>query len=249
MTLLLIIFGTMLGGVLSVLIAAGFAVSVFSRWTERLVSVAVGVMLGAACLSILPEAAELGLKTQQLMTSLLAGFVAFFVLEKLALWRHDHSGEHHVGKHPAAFMILFGDGIHNFVDGVLIAAAFLTDVKLGFITAAAVLIHEIPQELGDFVILLKSGYSKRQALLLNAVSGMMSVLGGVIGYFALAQAQSLIPYALVIAAASFLYIAIADLVPMLHQERGRRAAAGQTALLLVGVSIILLQDILLHHHH
>jgi zinc and cadmium transporter len=135
------------------------------------------------------------------------------------LHEHDHSHAHALS--PTAAMILLGDGLHNFVDGVLIAAAFLTDPALGVATALAVVAHEIPQELGDFMVLLAAGYSRGKALLLNAVSGAAAVAGGVLGYFALQGAQHVIPYALALSAASFIYIAVADLVPELHKARKR----------------------------
>jgi zinc and cadmium transporter len=250
MLLTLIIAGTLAGGVVSVLLAALLTFRVFGTWINQLVSFAVGVMLGAAFLDILPEAARSDVPIAHLLATVLSGIVTFFLLEKLALWRHAHVAlEHdqHAHPHPAGMMILVGDGLHNFVDGILIAAAFLADIKLGLITSAAVIAHEIPQELGDFVVLLRSGYSKRTALILNSISGLASVVGGVLGYFALSHGEALIPYVLAIAAASFIYIAIADLIPGLHQHVGGRALVYQPVLMLAGVALIVLQHLLFDH--
>lgn len=250
MTLALIVLATLAGGVVSVLLAALLAFKMLGSWISRMVSFAVGVMLGTAFLDILPEAAQGAIPLPHLLATVLCGIVAFFVLEKLALWRHAHvtpdtSGQPH--RHPAGLMILVGDGLHNFVDGILIAAAFLTDVKLGMATAVAVIAHEIPQELGDFVVLLESGYDKRTALILNSLSGLASVAGGLVGFFALSQGTTFIPYVLCIAAASFIYIAIADLVPGLHKHTGGQAFVDQVGLMLVGIGLIVAQHYLLDH--
>ena len=146
-------------------------------------------------------------------------------------------------------MIVLGDGLHNFVDGVLIAAAFLADPALGWVTAIAVLAHELPQEIGDFMVLLNAGLSKKRALVLNAFSGAAMILGGIAGYFALDGVQTAVPYVLVIAAASFIYIAVADLVPELHRQRSFRDAAAQLVLLLTGIGTVLLIGLLLPHVH
>lgn len=250
MLLALIIASTLAGGVVSVLLAALLAYRVFGAWINQLVSFAVGVMLGAAFLDILPEAARSNVPVPHLLSTVLGGIITFFLLEKLALWRHAHvaleDDQHaHPHPHPAGMMILVGDGLHNFVDGILIAAAFLTDIKLGLITSAAVIAHEIPQELGDFVVLLRSGYSKRAALILNSISGLASVVGGVLGYFALSHGEAFIPYVLAVAAASFIYIAIADLIPGLHEHVGGRALVYQPVLMLAGIALVVLQHLLL----
>lgn len=239
--LLYIVLATLAGGVLSVLLAASVGLTVLARWADRLVGFAVGVLLAAALLTLLPKAVnELGPETAGAW--LLAGVIAFFVLEKLALWRHQH-GKQEVA--PSGPMILLGDAMHNFVDGVLIAAAFLHDPALGVATALAVLLHEVPQELGDFMVLLSAGYSRRRALLFNALSGSAAVAGGVLGYFALRGAEGVLPYVLAIAAASFLYIAVADLVPELHKARRRLAEAGlQLGLIATGIAAMAL----LHQH-
>jgi zinc and cadmium transporter len=171
-------------------------------------------------------------------------------LEKLLIWRHCHSGsceahgeeeddyhDHSTAKSAGALIIL-GDSIHNFVDGVLIAAAFLTDVQLGIVTSLAVAAHEIPQEVGDFAILLHSGYSKRKALFYNIVSSLTTVLGGMLAYFGLEDLQGSLPYFLALAASSFIYIAVADLIPSLHKKTDMKTSLQQIALIATGVFLI-----------
>jgi zinc and cadmium transporter len=254
-TLTMIIIATLLGGLLSMAAAAGLAFRLSRQVTATLVAFAAGVMLSSALLEILPEAfASLpqhvhfpgqadhdhDAPAAKLFTVLLAGLLGFFALERLALWRHSHAGcngragdQHAV---VAAPLILIGDAFHNFVDGVLIAAAFLADPMLGLTTTLAVVIHEIPQELGDFVLLLNAGWSRRNAFLANAASSLTAVLGGLLGYFALAGTEDILPYILTIAAASFIYIAVADLLPMLHRQRNSFAA--QSALIGLGVMVV-----------
>lgn len=248
MTLLHILLATLAGGVLSVLLAATLALTWLPRFADRMVAYAVGVLLAFALTSLLPEALELGLEPLQAGQWLLGGIVVFFLLEKAALWRHEHGDEDHAHP-PQVTMIVLGDGLHNFVDGVLIAAAFLADPTLGWVTAVAILAHELPQEIGDFMILLNAGLSKTRALVLNALSGGAMVLGGVAGYFALDRAQAAVPYALVLAAASFIYIAVADLVPELHRHRGTRDAGAQFLLLGAGIATVWLMSTFLHHSH
>jgi zinc and cadmium transporter len=261
MTLLFIILATLLGGVISVVLAGGVALTWLPRFADRMLAYAVGVLLAFALTDLLPEAVELGLDPGQAGQILLAAIMAFFLLEKAALWRHDHQHGHHgapLGSHadhghgghpPQVTMIVLGDGLHNFVDGVLIAAAFLTDPVLGWSTAVAVLAHELPQEIGDFMVLLGAGLSRGRALFLNALSGGGMVLGGVAGYFAMADAQAAVPYVLVTAAASFIYIAVADLVPELHRHRRLADAASQFLLLLAGVGTVQVVGLFVHHSH
>lgn len=244
MILFSILLATLAGGVLSVLAAASLSLTILGRWAPRLVSFSVGVLLGAAFLHLIPEATH-ELDAQQVGATVLAGLFLFFALEKSALWRHDHVHGHHGGPghahaSPMGLMIVLGDGLHNFVDGVLIAAAFLADPALGWTTALAVIAHEIPQEVGDFMVLLDAGYSRARALLLNVLSSLGSVLGGLLGWSALQGVSGVIPYALALAAASFIYIAVADLVPSLQRQRRPLDFALQFALLTGGVGVVLL---------
>ncbi len=236
MTLISIILATLAGGIISVLLAATLALSMLARFADKMVAFAVGVLLTSALTDILPEALDLGLDIEQAGWVLLGGLAGFFLLEKMALWRHDHATtEGHTSNSPQVAMIIIGDGLHNFVDGILIAAAFLTDPKLGWAAALAVMAHEIPQEISDFMVLLGAGVSKVRALALNALSGAAMTLGGILGWLALDQAQIAIPYILVLAAASFIYIAVADLVPELHRKRKPHDIAIQLTLMLLGV--------------
>lgn len=250
MTLLAILAATLAGGLLSVLAAAVLTFAVLRAWVPRLVAFAVGTLLGVALLDLLPHALEGGLDAHALFATLLAGLIGFFVLERLALWRHAHptlgDALAPAAKHPAGVMVLVGDGVHNFVDGILIAAAFLADPWLGVTTAVAVLAHEIPQEVGDFLVLVESGYSRREAIAWNAVVSLLGVVGGVLGYVMLSAMLPLVPYALVLSAASFLYIAIADLVPMLHRAAKAHGGFAQLPLMLAGVGIAFVQAHVAH---
>jgi len=260
MTLLAwIILFTLVGGVLSVLAAATFLLIPEDRRVRLLpamVSFAIGALLGAAFLAVLPHALEQtgGQDLHVLTGVILAGLLGFFLLEKLVLWRHCHhdecethspGGSHDHGS-AAGYLILVGDGVHNFVDGILIAAAFLTDVHLGIVTAIAVAAHEIPQEVGDFAILLHSGFTRTRALAYNMLSSLTTVVGGVLAYFSLSIAHSVIPYVLAIAASSFIYIAVADLIPGLHKRVDPRATFEQLALISAGVMIIYAAHATLH---
>jgi zinc and cadmium transporter len=207
-----------------------------------LVSYAVGTLLGVALLVLLPEALA-HLSARRVLGSLLGGIILFWVLEKLVLWRHCHT--HDCEAHGmAAPMVLVGDAFHNFLDGVVIGTAVLTSVPLGISTALAVATHEIPQELGDFAILLHAGYSRRNALILNIVSGLSAIGGAILAIFALDWLPTLNEYILSVSAASFLYIAMADLIPDLHRGRVDAKTFRQLALALAGIgTIIILTDV------
>lgn len=240
-TLAYIVAACLLGGLLSVLLAAVLAFRVSGRVVGRLIAFAAGTMLAAALLDILPEAIEHAPGQQHaVLATLLASLIGFYLLERAALWRHAHPepDSHDVPSDGTAWAVLLGDGVHNLVDGVLLAAAFLTDPWLGVAATVAVVAHEIPQELGDFALLLSAGWSKRKALLANAASSAASVIGGVIGWLALDGAHAVLPYALAFAAGSFLYIAVADLMPLLHRRRVIDGFLPQSALLAAGVVCI-----------
>ncbi|MDD2932538.1 MAG: ZIP family metal transporter [Methylotenera sp.] len=247
MTLLQIILATLIGGVFSVLLAATVALTFLAKFANRMVAFAVGVLLGFALTDIFPEAVNLGLDITEAGWVLVAGIMLFFLLEKLALWRHDHATS--LGKSqykPQVAMIVIGDGMHNFVDGVLLAAAFLTDWKLGWAAAIAITAHEIPQEISDFMVLLDAGVSKTKALLLNAISGVAMTLGGIIGWLSLSNAHTAIPYVLTLAASSFIYIAVADLVPELHHHRKPKDMLIQLGLMTLGLCVAALAKLLQH---
>ncbi|MGI9211728.1 MAG: ZIP family metal transporter [Methylococcaceae bacterium] len=247
--LLWIILFTLVGGFLSV-VAASLFLLIPTRYQGRVlphcVSFALGALLGVAFLDLLPEAmASLGMEGRhRLFATVLAGILLFFLLEKLLLWRHCHTGNcaTHSETHfhqPAGTLIVLGDVIHNFVDGILIAAAFLTDVDLGIMTGMAVFAHEIPQEVGDFAILLQSGYGRAKALMYNLVSSLATVVGGVLAYFSFDTFRDGQPYILALAASSFIYVAVADLIPSLHQRTTARAAVQQISLIGLGLLVVL----------
>jgi zinc and cadmium transporter len=243
-----IVAASVAGGVLSVLCAALFALSTRPHWVGSLVSYAIGALLGAVFLDILPEAMETGSSAAAVSGTVLAGILLFFTLEKLLLWRHchhDHCEAHDHETHGrSGTMIMVGDTFHNFVDGVIVAAAFLVDIHLGIVTALAIIAHEIPQEVGDFLILLHSGYSKAQALRVNVLSSLAMLAGGVLAYFALQSVQSIVPTLLALAAASMIYVAVADLIPGLHKRTQLRDTVQQVALIMLGVGSIFLVGVL-----
>jgi zinc and cadmium transporter len=303
-TLTWIVLSSLLGGVLSVAGAGLVALNVKKSAVPMLISFAIGAMLGAVFLEILPEAIEAGGNNNQTIQAItgtvLFGILLFFALEKLVIWRHchgDHCEVHAVHteadcpentnnkntvkntvietpalqtKYRAAssgtqnarmlktahshdhahersgMMIMIGDTFHNFVDGILIASAFMVDVKVGIVTSIAIIAHEIPQEVGDFLILLHSGYSKKQAFAFNLVSSFATLFGGVAAYFALQTLQTWVPYILSLAAASLLYVSVADLIPSLHKRTELRSSISQLSLILCGVGSIWLVDYLLH---
>lgn len=241
----------LIGGVLTVALASLlFAVPerLRRRLEPHLVSFATGVLLGAAFLGLLPHALEApgGHNAHEIFAVVLAGVLVFFMLEKLMLWRHCHSDhcEQHDAEHmhrpsaPAGVLVLVGDGIHNMVDGVLIGAAFMSDMHLGVITALAIASHEVPQQVSNFVVLLHNGYTRAQAIFYSAVSSLTAVLGGVATYMSLDASTRALPYVLAIAAASFIYIAVADLIPGLHKRVQPRAMVDQMLLIGAGVALI-----------
>jgi zinc and cadmium transporter len=228
---------TILGGLGGLLVASSILLikePARTRLIPWLVSYAVGALLGASMLEILPETLE-RLPAREVFPTLLLGILLFFVLEKLVLWRHCHT--HDCEVHDGAVLpVVVGDAFHNFVDGAVIAAAAMTSLPLGISTAVAVTAHEIPQEVGDFAILLHAGYSRGKALTLNVLSALASIVGAVAAFFAFDQVPALLPYFLALSAASFLYVAMADLIPGLH--RGRTDASSLRQILLIGAGVL-----------
>jgi len=248
-TLIEIVLATFLGGAAS-LVAAVVTLGLDRVWVARLIAFAVGALLGAVFLEILPHALE-DAPAHQVMGATLAGILLFFLLEKFVLWRHSHDqngviAHDHDGP-PAGQMIMVGDTIHNFSDGILIAAAFLTDFRLGLVTAMAIIAHEIPQEVSDFLVLLHSGFSRRKAFVFNVVSSLAMVVGGVAGYMALAMMHEWIPTILSLAAASMLYVAVADLIPGLHRRADPFSSLQQVILIAAGIGLIALVGWVLPH--
>ena len=265
-----IIVFSLLGGVLSVLAASVFLL-INDEYQKKLlphtVSFAIGALLGAALLALLPHAITVNenVDMHDLGLTILMGLLGFFLLEKMVLWRHCHSSHcevhspaelhkssevhspedihshthsHQNEKDASGTLIIIGDAVHNLVDGVLIAAAFMTDIDLGIVTALAVAAHEIPQEIGDFAILLNSGYKRGRALFFNVLASMATIVGAVIAYYSLQSMQHALPYILAIAASSFIYIAVADLIPGLHKKTELRETLQQITLIILGVTTI-----------
>lgn len=231
---------SLLGGLGGFLVASGvllFTDAARARLVPWLVSYAVGALLGVSLLAILPEALE-ALPPTHVFATLLGGILLFFLLERLVVWRHCHTHECEVHQN-AASVVIIGDAFHNFVDGAVIGAAVLTSVPLGISTAIAVAAHEIPQEVGDFAILLHAGYSRRRALILNATSAAAGAGGALVAVLFLDVVPRLLPYCLALAAASFLYVAMADLIPGLHRGGTGEGPLRQVLLLAAGVATIL----------
>jgi len=261
MTLAWIMGSCLLGGGLSVVAAGAVALRASPARLPMLISYAVGALLGAVFLEILPHAFETVASPKTLGATVLAGILVFFVLEKLVLWRHHHApqwgeseglahGDEHGHDHGrSGLMIIIGDTFHNFVDGVLIAAAFMADWQLGLVTALAIVAHEIPQEIGDFMILLHSGYSRRQAMMMNLLSSASTLAGGLLGYASLRELQAWIPALLGFVAAGMIYVAVADLIPGLHRRPELRATSQQVLLIGLGIVSIYGVRVLTGHAH
>jgi len=258
MTLGWILAASFAGGTLSAALAA-FSLALRASWVPMLVSYAIGALLGAAFLGVIPEAFAKG-PPQQAAVAILGGIFGFFVLEKLLLWRHCHTencevhdphpSDHRPSGHDhgrSGALIIVGDTVHNFVDGLLIAAAFLQSTELGVLAAIAIVAHEIPQEVGDFLILLHSGYSKARALAINLLSSTATMVGGALGYFALQVVSGWETTLLGIVAASMIYVAVADLIPGLHRRPELRDTASHALLIALGIGTIAAVGSLLSH--
>lgn len=231
---------SLVGGLGGLLVASGLLLvkdSARNRLVPWLVSYAVGALLGVSMLALLPTTLE-QLPPPRVFSTLLAGILLFFVLEKLVLWRHCHTHDCEVHE-GSVVTVLVGDAFHNFVDGAVVAAAVLTSIPLGVTTALAVAAHEIPQEVGDFAILLNAGYSRGRALWLNVLSSAASPVGAIAAFFAFDAVPRLLPYFLALAAASFLYVAMADLIPGLHRGRTDASSLRQILLIVAGVATML----------
>ena len=239
------ILGCVLAGSIgAVAIAGGFLLfpdQIRRQVLPALISYATGSLLGGAFLGLLPHALEHE-APGSVLPYVFAGIVLFFILEKLVIWRHCHI-EHCTIHSAAGSLVIVGDAVHNFADGIIIAAAFLTSTDLGIAASIAVIAHEIPQEVGDFAILLDSGYSVRRALFLNIASSLAALVGAVGAYFVLNQMASILPYVMAVSAASFIYIAGADLIPGLHRSVSPKHSVQQVLLLIAGAATIWL----LHH--
>jgi zinc and cadmium transporter len=233
--------------------AAAASLQLSSAWIPRLVSFAVGALLAAVFLELLPDALEAG-SSKTVMTTMLIALLAFFLLEKLVLWRHSHGhathddaeqeSEHDHALHDhgdqgrSGLMILIGTSVHNFCDGVVIAAAFVANVPLGITTTVAIVAHAVPQQVGDFAVLLHSGYSRSRAFGVNVATGISTLVGALAGYFALSGVSAALPIVLAIASASLLYVAVADLIPSLHRRPEPMETVKQVVMIGLGIAII-----------
>ena len=252
MNLLVIIAVCFFGSLLSLTLAYLFSKLKMVNYADYFVSFAVGTLLGAAFLEIIPHAYELSRDLHQISLIVLIGILVFFILEKLLVWRHCH-GSHCENHSPVVnhdvkkgSILIIGDCFHNFIDGILISSAFIVDINLGLITALAIIVHEIPQEISNFSILINSGYSLSRTLLMNIVTGCAMILGAILAYFVLNDFDFLIPMILAFAASSMIYVAISDLIPSLHKKVEIKQTFQQTFSIFLGVLIIYFLHSLIH---
>ena len=264
MTLLAIVAGTLGAGVGSVLLAALLARALLARFTQHLLSLAAGALLATAFMHLLPEAFESDITPQVLFMTLLAGLVFFFLLDKAELWHHGHEhGEEHHHHHghdhghdhaqaPAGFTgswaVLAGDSVHAFGDGILVAAAFMTNISLGAAASVAVLAHEIPHHMGDLAVLQRGFGQGRAALFKLCLAGGVTVIGGLLGFVLIDGHEAWLPFMLVIASSSYVYVALADLIPQLQKRLSALATAMQVLWLLAGIALVTLATQLMHLH-
>ena len=263
-TLLAILAATLLAGVGSVWLAALLGFGILARYTQHMLSLAAGALLATAFMHLLPEAFESQVGADQLFPTLLVGLIFFFLLDKAELWHHGHEHHHghghdhdhahdHAESHAPArpggsWAILTGDSVHCFGDGVLIASAFVADMRLGVVAALAVLMHEVPHHMGDLAVLRQASDNRRMALVKVSLAGGLTALGGVVGFFLVAQLEAYLPYFLAIASSSFLYVALADLIPQLQKKLSARETLAQIIWLGVGMGMVTLASSLTHSH-
>lgn len=277
MTLIAILVGTVAAGVGSVWLAAFLSFAMLARFTQHMLSLAAGALMATAFMHLLPEAFESAAGAHELFALLLGGLVFFFLLDKAELWHHGHEHHHgpvaehdhqdthhsHVHHHHAhghahdrhkdeprsgGWAVLAGDSVHAFGDGILIASAFVADLRLGVVAALAVLAHEVPHHMGDLVVLRQTSGTARAALVKVSLAGTVTALGGLVGYLLLSQLDDWLPYFLVAASSSFVYVALADLIPQLQKRLSLRETAAQVLWLLGGIGLVTLVSGLAHRH-
>jgi zinc and cadmium transporter len=277
MTLLAILVGTLVAGIGSVWVAAWLSFGVLSRYTQHMLSLAAGALMATSFLHLLPEAFESEAGAHELFLTLLVGLLFFFLLDKAELWHHGHEhgyghddghGHDHGHSHPAVhehahahgphtdaelprgqWAVLAGDSVHCFGDGILIASAFMADMRLGVIAALAVLAHEIPHHMGDLAVLRQGSSSRKAAILKVSMAGAITALGGAVGYVLVDALHDWLPYFLVVASSSFVYVALADLIPQLQKRLSARETAAQIIWLSVGIGMVVLVSALGGHQH
>ena len=264
MILIAIILGTLTAGIGSVWLAAALSFGVLAKYTQHMLSLAAGALLATAFMHLLPEAFESQASAHDLFATLLAGLVFFFLLDKAELWHHghEHGGGHHdrhhdhdpshhhngesqeaaaVGahRHSGGWAVLAGDSVHCFGDGILIASAFMADMRLGIVASLAVLAHEVPHHMGDLVVLRQSSNNnQRTAVVKVSMAGAVTALGGVLGYALVEQLYEFLPFFLILASSSFVYVALADLIPQLQKRAALTETAAQIAWLLAGIVLV-----------
>jgi len=265
MIFIAIVIGTLTAGIGSVWLAALLSFGVLARYTQHMLSLAAGALLATAFMHLLPEAFESQLSAHDLFFTLLAGLIFFFLLDKVELWHHGHEHHHESGAeqahpdkpaaHPhahqhapkaGAWAVLTGDSVHCFGDGVLIASAFMADLRLGVIASLAVLAHEVPHHMGDLMV-LRTGVNNRQAAMVKvSLAGAVTALGGLAGYWLVDRLHGYLPYFLVVASSSFIYVALADLIPQLQTRLSARQTTAQIAWLMGGVALVTWVSALAH---
>ena len=266
MILIAILAGTLVAGIGSVWLAALLSFGLLARYTQHMLSLAAGALMATAFMHLLPEAFESQAAAKDLFMSLLVGLVFFFLLDKAELWHHGHEhhnhghshshshghtdghGHHHDAPKPGSWAVLTGDSVHCFGDGILIASAFMADMRLGAIAALAVLVHEIPHHMGDLMVLRGSSGDRRMAVIKVSLAGAVTAIGGLVGYWLVDQLRDFLPYFLVIASSSFIYVALADLIPQLQKRLSARETAAQIAWLGVGIGLVTAISALAHFH-
>ena len=265
--------GTLVAGIGSVWLAALLSFGVLARYTQHMLSLAAGALLATAFMHLMPEAFESQAGAKDLFMTLLMGLVFFFLLDKAELWHHGHEHHHahlhpdkqdhvhaqdhdhghdqghdHAAPKPGSWAVLTGDSVHCFGDGILIASAFIADMRLGAIAALAVLVHEIPHHMGDLMVLKGSASNKRMAVVKVSLAGAVTAIGGLLGYWLVDQLREYLPYFLVIASSSFIYVALADLIPQLQKRLSARETAAQIAWLAVGIGVVTAISTFAHAH-
>ena len=262
MTLVAIIFGTLIAGIGSVWLAAALSFGVLAKYTQHMLSLAAGALLATAFMHLLPEAFESQASPHELFAALLVGLVFFFLLDKAELWHHGHEHGHGHGHSHAqpdhghsnssksgGWAVLAGDSVHCFGDGILIASAFMADMRLGIVASLAVLAHEVPHHMGDLVVLSQSSNNNRRAAIAKvSMAGAVTALGGVLGFLLVEQLYDFLPFFLILASSSFMYVALADLIPQLQKRLSPRETAAQIAWLFVGIGLVTLISGVAHAH-
>ena len=252
MTLIAILVGTLTAGIGSVWLAALLSFGMLARYTQHMLSLAAGALLATAFMHLLPEAFESRVSANSLFATLLVGLVFFFLLDKAELWHHGH--EHHgaaahghnhdhvnsESRQSGGWTVLAGDSVHAFGDGILIASAFMADLRLGLVATLAVLVHEVPHHMGDLIVLRQSSNNRRVALVKVSLAGAVTALGGVVGYALVDQLIAYLPFFLIIASSSFVYVALADLIPQLQKRASARETTAQIVWLTIGIGLVTL---------